>query len=270
MARMASALARSAADQIASSASLSGSDDGSSAPFGESIPGTDAFGTDAFGTEAFGTDAFGTAGFGAAIPGALPVPTARSAGALRDAARRFLSSSAAVVASAGAGGEASTEARGAASTGASGAATSASSPPVARGPARGGRLTATRLDDLVSRTAREFSLPESLLHAVVQIESNGNPRAVSPKGALGLMQLMPGTAREVGVDDPLDPEQNLRGGAAYLSRQIERFGDLPRALAAYNAGPGAVDKHGGVPPYRETRNYIERVIGLARSLEDGR
>lgn len=132
------------------------------------------------------------------------------------------------------------------------------------------RPAATELDELVSKTAREFALPESLLRAVVQVESNGNPRAVSPKGALGLMQLMPGTAREVGVQDPMDPEQNLRGGAAYLSRQIDRFGDLPRALAAYNAGPGAVEKHGGVPPYRETRNYIERVLGLVRSFEDAR
>ena len=122
-------------------------------------------------------------------------------------------------------------------------------------------------DEIVSRTAREFALPESLLKAVVQVESGGNVRAVSPKGAQGLMQLMPGTARELGVSDPFDPEQNVRGGAAYLAKQIERFGDLPRALAAYNAGPGAVQKHGGVPPYRETQHYVSRVMGLAEQLE---
>ena len=166
----------------------------------------------------------------------------------------------------GAATAAEVSATGAAPAGVSGAASSG----MARGPDREGRAASEPFDELVSRTAREFALPESLLHAVVQIESNGDPRAVSSKGALGLMQLMPGTAREVGVEDPFDPEQNLRGGAAYLSRQIERFGDLPRALAAYNAGPGAVEKHGGVPPYRETRNYVERVIGLARSLEDNR
>lgn len=123
------------------------------------------------------------------------------------------------------------------------------------------------VDELVSSVAREFALPESLLHAVVQVESSGNPRAVSPKGARGLMQLMPATARELGVTDSFDPEQNLRGGAAYLAKQIERFGDLPRALAAYNAGPGAVQKHGGVPPYRETQHYVSRVMGLAEQLE---
>ncbi|MEZ4649069.1 MAG: lytic transglycosylase domain-containing protein [Candidatus Eisenbacteria bacterium] len=122
-------------------------------------------------------------------------------------------------------------------------------------------------DEIVSRTAREFALPESLLKAVVQVESGGNVRAVSPKGAQGLMQLMPGTARELGVSDPFDPEQNVRGGAAYLAKQIERFGDLPRALAAYNAGPGAVQRHGGVPPYRETQRYVSRVLGLAKELE---
>lgn len=139
--------------------------------------------------------------------------------------------------------------------------------PSAEGPIRRGAAR-TRIDDLVAGAAREFALPESLLQAMVQVESSGNPRAVSPKGAQGLLQLMPGTAREVGVEDPFDAEQNLRGGAAYLARQLERFGDLPRALAAYNAGPGAVAKHGGIPPYPETRAYVERVLGLAQELEE--
>lgn len=117
---------------------------------------------------------------------------------------------------------------------------------------------------------REFAIQEArrqgvspdLVLRVMRQESAGNPQALSPKGARGLMQLMPGTARELGVnpDDPLD---NIRGGVKYLRQQLDAFGREDLALAAYNAGPGAVRKYGGVPPYRETQNYVRRISGMA-------
>jgi hypothetical protein len=104
-----------------------------------------------------------------------------------------------------------------------------------------------------------------LVQALMQAESGYNPRAVSRKGAIGLMQLMPGTARELAVRDAFDPEQNIRGGIAYLRQMLDLFdGRLDLALAAYNAGPGAVQRHRGVPPYAETRQYVDRVLGLYR------
>jgi hypothetical protein len=104
-----------------------------------------------------------------------------------------------------------------------------------------------------------------LVQALMQAESAYNPRAVSKKGAMGLMQLMPGTAREVAVTDAFDPEQNIRGGVAYLRRMLDIFGGRTElAVAAYNAGPGAVQRYAGIPPYAETRQYVERVLGLYR------
>lgn len=108
--------------------------------------------------------------------------------------------------------------------------------------------------------ARLHGVPEDLFLRLVQQESNWNPTAKSHKGALGLAQLMPGTARALGVD-PHDPGQNLEGGARYLKAQFVKFRSWRLALAAYNAGPGAVEKHGGVPPYRETRNYVKAIWG---------
>lgn len=108
-----------------------------------------------------------------------------------------------------------------------------------------------------------FGLPAGLVEAVARAESALNPYAVSPAGALGLMQLMPATARAFGVTDPFDPAQNVEAGARYLRHLLDRFGgDLKLALAAYNAGPGAVRRFGGVPPYRETRRYVEKVLAL--------
>lgn len=109
--------------------------------------------------------------------------------------------------------------------------------------------------------AQRSRIPEALLAAIILAESGGNPKAVSPAGAQGLAQLMPGTAARFGVRDSFSPAQNLRGASAYLSFLLRRFrGDLVLAIAAYNAGENAVDKHGGVPPYKETRNYVPRVL----------
>ncbi len=122
-----------------------------------------------------------------------------------------------------------------------------------------------RLEPLIEIHAREQSLDPKLVKAVIQVESGYNAAALSNKGAIGLMQLMPGTARLLDVLDPYDPVQNLRGGVAYLRKLLDRFsGQVEYALAAYNAGPGAVEKHGGIPPYRETREYVQRVLSLYR------
>ena len=111
----------------------------------------------------------------------------------------------------------------------------------------------------VAQVEREYGLPSGIVDAVMYQESRGRMNAVSPKGALGLMQLMPGTAAQLGVN-PYDADQNIRGGARYLRQQIDRFGSIPLALAAYNAGPGAVLRYGGIPPYRETQNYVATIL----------
>lgn len=120
-------------------------------------------------------------------------------------------------------------------------------------------------ESLIDGYARSLGLEPRLVRAVIQVESGYNPRALSNKGAMGLMQLMPATVRELAVGDPYDPEENLRAGTAYLRRMLDRFDDrLEWALAAYNAGPSAVEEHRGVPPYEETRAYVRRVLGLYR------
>ena len=108
--------------------------------------------------------------------------------------------------------------------------------------------------------ASKHGIPEDLFLRLVQQESGWNPSAVSPKGATGLAQLMPGTADKLGVD-PRDPHQNLEGGARYLRMMYDRFGNWRHALAAYNAGPEAVQKYGGIPPYAETKNYVKVIYG---------
>jgi soluble lytic murein transglycosylase-like protein len=114
---------------------------------------------------------------------------------------------------------------------------------------------------LAVAAARRHGLAPELVLAVVSVESGFRPEAVSPRGAQGLMQLMPGTARSLGVEDAFDPEQNLDGGARYLGALLLQYGgDLERALAAYNAGEGAVARHGGIPPFRETREYVRKVL----------
>lgn len=126
--------------------------------------------------------------------------------------------------------------------------------------------TALHLDSYrneIAAAAAEFGVDSSLLHAVIHAESAFNPLAISQKGAQGLMQLMPGTAQDMGVTDAFDPQQNIRGGARYLGELLRTYnGDTTLATAAYNAGPGAVQKYGGVPPYDETRVYVQRVSTL--------
>jgi soluble lytic murein transglycosylase-like protein len=118
--------------------------------------------------------------------------------------------------------------------------------------------------------AAEEGVPAELLKAVAVAESRMNPGAVSRAGAKGLMQILPSTGRSLGVRDLFDPHESIRGGAAYLARQVSRFGSYPKALAAYNAGPGAVEKYGGVPPFDETRTYVARVMGLYEHFRDNR
>lgn len=116
-------------------------------------------------------------------------------------------------------------------------------------------------DPAIKRASRQHGVSAALVKAVIAAESGFDPYAVSRKGAQGLMQLMPGTARDLGVDDALDPWQNIDGGTRYLGQMLERFpGKLSLAVAAYNAGPEAVTRHQGVPPFEETRSYVERVL----------
>ena len=133
-----------------------------------------------------------------------------------------------------------------------------SKPAAARKLATG--VSPSGIDDAVNRIAAEHALPPLLIHSVIKVESNYDANAVSPKGAMGLMQLMPDTARHLGVADVFDPVDNIRGGAKYLRRLLDLHnGDYPLALAAYNAGEAAVEKYGTVPPYAETQNYLTRI-----------
>ena len=144
----------------------------------------------------------------------------------------------------------------------SGRLVSANRPPadVEEAPARA--ETRARYDDLIEHHAASHGLSSDLVRAVIQVESGFNAHAVSSRGAMGLMQLMPATAQALGVSDPFQPDDNIRGGVAYLAQLLARYHhDLQLGLAAYNAGPGTVERYGGVPPYRETRDYVEKIMG---------
>jgi soluble lytic murein transglycosylase-like protein len=122
----------------------------------------------------------------------------------------------------------------------------------------------TAIDAALAEAATTHNLPKRLLRAVIRAESNFNPAAVSPAGAQGLMQLMPATAKELGVSDPFDIQQNIDGGARYLRQMLDRFnGNLKQALAAYNAGPGTVARYRGRVPYAETVRYVAKVMAFA-------
>jgi soluble lytic murein transglycosylase-like protein len=118
----------------------------------------------------------------------------------------------------------------------------------------------SRFDEIIERYSARYGVDPVLVRAVIQVESDFNPNCVSHKGARGLMQLMPGTAKRYGVTNVNDPEQNIHGGIRYLAYLLQLFGDKPRALAAYNAGEGAVLKYGGIPPYEETSTYVVRAL----------
>jgi soluble lytic murein transglycosylase-like protein len=122
----------------------------------------------------------------------------------------------------------------------------------------------TEIDQAIVSAAGKYGLPAELITSVIRHESNFDPRAVSSAGAQGLMQLMPATARELGVENPFDVRQNIDGGARYLKQMLTQFdGDMRQALAAYNAGPGTVRRYGGIPPYPETRRYVRKVMASA-------
>ena len=126
----------------------------------------------------------------------------------------------------------------------------------------------SEFDAIIDDHARAQGLSPVLVRAVIEAESAFNPRAVSRVGAMGLMQLMPGTAKDLGVADPFDPVDNIRGGTKYLRALLDRFGgDVRLALAAYNAGPGAVERYDNVPPYRETRNYVAKISNRIKGVE---
>ncbi len=116
-------------------------------------------------------------------------------------------------------------------------------------------------DRFIEEAAARHGVSAELVRAVIRAESNFDPRAVSPRGAQGLMQLAPGTARDLGIANPFDPRQNIQGGVRYLRMLLERYdGNVALALAGYNAGPTAVRRHRGIPPYRETRGYVRKVL----------
>lgn len=121
-------------------------------------------------------------------------------------------------------------------------------------------------NEIINNASKKYSINSSIVKAVIKAESNFNPGVVSSAGAMGLMQLMPDTARSLGVSDAFDPTDNVEGGVKYLKEMLDKFGgNLELALAAYNAGPGNVVKYGGIPPFEETQNYVAKIMGYIKN-----
>ena len=125
-----------------------------------------------------------------------------------------------------------------------------------------------RYNEFISQASEEHHVDSALIASVIKAESNGDSNAVSPAGAKGLMQLIDSTAAQYGVSDPHNPAQNIRAGTKYLKAMLDRFGDLKLALAAYNAGPANVERYDGIPPFEETRHYVDKVVSLFRELSN--
>jgi len=128
-------------------------------------------------------------------------------------------------------------------------------------------LSKKDIKELVKRYSKQYGVDYSLVLAILEVESNFDPYAVSHAGAQGLMQIMPITQRELEIYSPYDPEENLQGGIKYLKRLLDKYKDIKLALAAYNAGPGAVDSYGGIPPFKETRRYVREVLNRYNRLK---
>ncbi|TCS84208.1 transglycosylase-like protein with SLT domain [Tepidibacillus fermentans] len=121
--------------------------------------------------------------------------------------------------------------------------------------------TSGDFQDIIQEMAGKYGVPVKLVQSVIRAESNFNANAVSKAGAIGLMQLMPRTAQSLGVQDPFNPRENIEGGVKYLRQMLDKYQDIPTALAAYNAGPGNVERYNGIPPFKETQNYVQKVLG---------